>query len=53
MILAEQEKISNSSYRQKIVRHMYPVLRVAIGVVKSKGLDNVSMLTEGSHMEGS
>ena len=32
---------------------MYPVLRVAIGVVESKGLDDVSMLTECSHMERS
>ena len=31
----------------------YLVLRVAISVIESKCLDDVSMLTEGSHMEGS
>jgi hypothetical protein len=31
----------------------YLILRVAIGMIESKGLDDVSMLTEGSHVEGS
>ena len=32
---------------------MYLVLRVAIGMIESKRLDDVSMLAEGSHVEGS
>ena len=32
---------------------VYLVLRVTIGVIESKSFDDVSMLTEGSHMEGS
>ena len=48
----KRKKASNSGYTKKWHGTiMYPVLRVAIGVVESKGLDDVSMLTESGHME--
>ena len=52
-------KVIESSYthtgtcERSLYIQVYLVLRVTISVIESKSFDDVSMLSKGSHMQGS